>query len=75
MSRDVDNLGAELLRVVARAGAKAVARGAESVLADARRGVAVIDKRIGHAISRSRMVQELLDNASAEGSDEEDDRS
>lgn len=61
-SRDVNNLLAEGLRIVARAGVKAAARGAESVLSDARAGVGVIGKRLDRAVSRAQAMQRAFDD-------------
>lgn len=69
-SRDVNSLGRELLLIAARAGAKAVAKGAESILADAKAGVSIVDKRLGRAISKARNIGEMLEQASRFEDDE-----
>lgn len=64
--RDVNMLGAEVLRVFARAGAKAVARGAESLLTDAQRGATIVNQRIARAAKRAREIQDALTDTADE---------
>lgn len=69
--RDLEAIGGELLRIVARAGVRAAARGTQSVLADAQRGAKILVRRLDKAIATTRDIESRLRDSQVD--EEQDD--